>query len=294
MISFSMPLEKKTVLTPEEAETYTGIDINRLWQMSNEPDCNFVIREGKKLLFKRKQLMVYIKIKGSTLSLRKDAEFGVIAQKDRSAKLLGSMGEYKKLNHLLQENNGYILTYQVADAGIDMTAFYNFVERMSLTKADTGVYVLPELYKDKMYMLHLSFGNAVFSHDTALFLHGLIDKAPTVYTATTKNNCDECRMRRFGLLVFTLPEYLLKIGVTQLQSPLGNWIPVYDMERTICDLVHDQGEGQMALVENVLVRYVAKENKSIGRLMKYAEIFRVEKEIRHHLMKLSRKGVVKL
>ncbi len=34
MDTIAIPLKQKIVLTPEEAEVYTGIDINRLWQMS--------------------------------------------------------------------------------------------------------------------------------------------------------------------------------------------------------------------------------------------------------------------
>ena len=70
--SFTIPLNKKTILTPEEAEVYTGIDINRLWQMSNEPDCNFIVHDGRQILFKRKQLEVYIKINGSASNTCRD------------------------------------------------------------------------------------------------------------------------------------------------------------------------------------------------------------------------------
>lgn len=287
--SFTIPLNRKSTLTPEEAEVYTGIDINRLWQMTIESDCNFVIYDGKKILFKRKQLEVYIKIKGPSLNMSRDAEFDAIAQGSHSAKVIGSMGEYKKLNRMLQDNGGFILTSQVVDAGIDMTAFYDFVKRMSLVQADNGVYVLKELYADKMYMLHLSFENAVFSHDTALFFHGLIEKEPACYTATTKTNSDSGRMKRCGMTVYTLPESQLKVGVMKVQTAHGNWIPVYDMERTICDIVHEQEPDKAQWVQDVMKKYAVKENKSYGRLMKYARAFRIENDVQQYLMALSGK-----
>lgn len=284
-----IPLEKKTVLTPEEAEAYTGISINRLWQMSNEPDCNFIIRDGKQILFKRKLLMVYIKIKGPTLKLCQDTEFEAIAQNDYSAKMLSSMGEYKKLNRILQDNGGVILTSQVVDAGIDKTVFYDFIKRIHLKKADNGVYVLEELYADKLYMLHLSFENAVFSHETALFFHGLIDSKPSAFSATTKTHSDGERMRRFGITVHTLPECLLEIGVTKVHTPHNHLIPIYDMERTICDIIYDWEPGKARLLQDILERYDRKENKKLGRLMKYAKVFHIENEVQHYLMTLSQK-----
>lgn len=38
----------------------------------------------------------------------------------------------------------------------------------------------------------------------------------------------------------------------------------------------------------------AKENKRIGKLMQYAEIFQIDKEMQHLLMELSRKGRAKI
>ncbi len=293
-MSFAVPLDRKTILTPEEAEAYTGVDINRLWQMTNEPDCNFVIYDGRLMLFKRKQLEAYIKIKYPTLNLRRDAEFDAIAQGGYNTKVFCSMGEYKKLNQMLRENGGFLLTSQVLDDGMDKIAFYDFVKRMRLQKADNGVYVTEELYADKLYLLHLSFENAVISHETALFCHGLIEQEPVCYSATTRKNCDEERLSRSGVTVYALPESLLRIGVMKMQTPYGHFVPVYDMERTVCDLVHDGNPGQIELLQSVLNRYICKENKRIGKLMQYAEIFRIDKEMQNLLMELSRKGGAKI
>lgn len=293
-MSVTIPLDKKAIFSPEEAEAYTGVDINRLWQMTNDPDCDFVIRDGKLMLFKRKQLMDYLKIKGPGLDMRRDTDFEVIAKDGCNAKMLGAMKEYKQLNRMLEENKGVLFRTQAVEAGIDTTIYYDFANRRNLKKADNGVYVVEELTADKYYMVHLSFEHAVFSHETALFFHGLIDKEPTPYSATTRFNCDAPRMKKNGIFVYTLPECLLKMGIMKMPTSYGNWIPVYDMERTICDIVHDRASERAEILKDVLKRYAAKENKSIGRLMRYAETFRIDNEMRELLMELSRKGDTKL
>ena len=55
-----VPIWERTTLTLEEAAAYTGIGINKLRGMSNEPDCSFVIWLGNKRLFKRKKLEEYL------------------------------------------------------------------------------------------------------------------------------------------------------------------------------------------------------------------------------------------
>ena len=55
-----VPIWERTTLTLEEAAAYTGIGINKLREMSNEPDCSFIIWLGNKRLFKRKKLEEYL------------------------------------------------------------------------------------------------------------------------------------------------------------------------------------------------------------------------------------------
>ena len=51
-----VPIWEKSNLTLEEAAAYSGIGINKLREISNEPGCSFVFFIGKKRLFKRRLL----------------------------------------------------------------------------------------------------------------------------------------------------------------------------------------------------------------------------------------------
>lgn len=55
-----VPLWMKTTLTLEEANAYSGISVNKLIDLSNDPDCNFIMWVGRKRLFKRKRLEEFI------------------------------------------------------------------------------------------------------------------------------------------------------------------------------------------------------------------------------------------
>lgn len=55
-----IPIWEKPYLTLEEAACYFNIGINRLRDMSNEDDCEFVIWIGSKRLFKRKKLEQFL------------------------------------------------------------------------------------------------------------------------------------------------------------------------------------------------------------------------------------------
>lgn len=51
-----IPLWEKSNLTLEEAAVYSGIGINKLREMSNRIDCQFVLWNGTKRLIKRRKL----------------------------------------------------------------------------------------------------------------------------------------------------------------------------------------------------------------------------------------------
>ena len=55
-----VPIWEKSNLTLEEAAAYSGIGINKLREITNEPGCNYVLFVGTKRLIKRRLLDAYI------------------------------------------------------------------------------------------------------------------------------------------------------------------------------------------------------------------------------------------
>ena len=55
-----IPISEKVALSIEEASAYSNIGINKLYDMTNNPRCDFVLWVGKKRLIKRKAFDRYI------------------------------------------------------------------------------------------------------------------------------------------------------------------------------------------------------------------------------------------
>ena len=55
-----VPVWEKSTLTLEEATAYTGIGRHKLCELSDDPDCPFILWVGRKRLFKREKLDEYI------------------------------------------------------------------------------------------------------------------------------------------------------------------------------------------------------------------------------------------
>ncbi|MBQ3546921.1 MAG: transposase [Oscillospiraceae bacterium] len=57
---YAVPLWEKTTLTVYEAVALTGIGSDKLRELSDREDCEFVLWNGNKRLFKRKKLEEYL------------------------------------------------------------------------------------------------------------------------------------------------------------------------------------------------------------------------------------------
>lgn len=55
-----LTLDQKPLLTLKEAAEYTGIGINKLRELSNERNCNYVLFVGRKRMFKREALVKFL------------------------------------------------------------------------------------------------------------------------------------------------------------------------------------------------------------------------------------------
>ena len=55
-MKYEVPIWEKYCLTLDEAAAYFGIGVNKLREMSDEPNCQFVIFNGSKRRIKRRKL----------------------------------------------------------------------------------------------------------------------------------------------------------------------------------------------------------------------------------------------
>ncbi len=193
------------------------------------------------------------------------------------------MTQYEQMDLLLEQNKGMIQTAQILNIGITKTVFYRYVKERELEQVAHGIYASADAWLDGMYLLHLRFGQIVFSHDTALFFHDLTDREPTEYAVTVKAGYNTSRLRAEGVKVYTVKDELVDLGMSTAQTPFGHTVPVYDMERTICDLVRSRNNIEIQTLQGALKQYARHKEKNLRKLMQYASAFHVKKILRQYL-----------
>mgnify|MGYP003001979042 CR=1 FL=1 len=193
------------------------------------------------------------------------------------------MSQFQQLDQLMERQDGMLRTGQVLAAGISKPVFYQFVQSRGLEQAAHGIYLSKDAWVDAMYLLHLRCPQAVFSHETALFFHDLTDREPNPYSITVKTGYNPASLQADGIKVYTIKKELHDVGIVTMNTPFGNSVPVYDMERTICDLIRSRSGIEMQTFQDALKQYAKRKDKDLRKLMRYAQMFRVEKLLRQYL-----------
>lgn len=193
------------------------------------------------------------------------------------------MSQFQQLDQLMERQDGMLRTGQVLAAGISKPVFYQFVQSRGLEQAAHGIYLSKDAWVDAMYLLHLRCPQAVFSHETALFFHDLTDREPNPYSITVKTGYNPASLQADGIKVYTIKKELHDVGIVTMNTPFGNPVPVYDMERTICDLIRSRSGIEMQTFQDALKQYAKRKDKNLRNLMRYAQMFRVEKLLRQYL-----------
>ena len=193
------------------------------------------------------------------------------------------MDYHKLLETLLLEKEGMLLTKDIIEAGISKQLLSKYVKKGYIERVAQGVYLSKDAFEDEMYVLQARSKKAIFSHETALYLHDLTDRDPLQYTVTLPSGYNASNFKNDGIYVYFIKNDLLNLGVEYGKTPFGRNIRVYNKERTICDIVRNRNVIDSAIINEGIRRYLSEKEKDIPKLLQYAEKFRVEKIIRQYV-----------
>ena len=184
----------------------------------------------------------------------------------------------------LFKNCDYLTPEIARKNGISKARFYKYIHDNELEQVGHGIYIRKDDWVDELYLLHQRCPNAVFSHDEAFYYHGLTDREPLVHTLTIYSGYNAHRLVADGSCkVYSIKRELLNLGKILVTDSCGNQIPMYDLERTICDLVRSRSSIEIQEFNSVLKAYVSRKDKNLNRLMEYAKAFRVQNVIRKYM-----------
>lgn len=183
---------------------------------------------------------------------------------------------------LQSSSNGTITVQQLTEHGIHRGILRELVKSGEIYRYGRGLYVQNDVWEDDIYLLQQKYGRGIYSHDTALYLLGYSDRTPAKYTMTFLKGYNTPSLKRENIIMKRVIPENYSFGIIEIKSPCGNPIRVYDLERTLCDMVRGNGSDPQ-VVNAAMKRYTSTKEKNIHKLMKYAEQLRVKSKVLHYL-----------
>ena len=140
------------------------------------------------------------------------------------------------------------------------------MRKNGLERVAHGLYRSGDAWDDGMYVLQFRYPASVFSHETALYLLGLAEREPIVFSVTLKAGANATGLRKDGVKVYRVQERLLGEGVVDAVSPSGHPLKTYNAERTICDLFRSRSGIDVQDLQAAVKGYIRRQKKNIPPL----------------------------
>lgn len=193
------------------------------------------------------------------------------------------MTKREQVSELVKNCNGYLDITEAQKLGISRTYVQEYIKTNGFERVAHGLYKTPDVWVDELYIISLKNEKAVCSFETALMLHGLTEREPTEIFITVPRKYNASHLRSKGITVYQVKEEWAEIGRTVAKTTYGNPVSVYDMERTICDILRVKDKKDIQMFAYAIKEYAKNSNKNLPRLMKYAKEFGVETELRQYM-----------
>ena len=193
------------------------------------------------------------------------------------------MTDKGKIQKLLESSvDGTVTTEQVTSAGIHRSVLQELVEDGEIYRFGRGLYVSTNAWEDDFNLFQRKYEKGIYSHDTALYLHGYSDRTPAQYTMTFLKGYNSPSLKQESIIIKRVIPENYSVGIIELPSPCGNPIRVYDLERTLCDILRGSG-SDIQIVGSAMKKYATFKEKDIQKLMQYADLLHVKPKVLRYM-----------
>lgn len=191
------------------------------------------------------------------------------------------MTHIEKIRALIEKHNGVVTSTMLTENNIPRLYLKKMTDSGELICVCRGIYVSTDSWEDEMFILQAKFPKGIFSHETALYIHNLTDRTPMKYSMIFPHGYHTVSVSEENITERHSIKDLYYLGITTANSPCNNQIKLYNIEKTLCDIVKSNCDVQ--IVNEAMKRYAKSKDKNIKLLYEYAEILRVKNKISNYM-----------
>ncbi|WP_337553741.1 type IV toxin-antitoxin system AbiEi family antitoxin domain-containing protein [Massilicoli timonensis] len=193
------------------------------------------------------------------------------------------MDYINEIKRITKENGGIIDNKRAASVGISRAMLSKLCKENKIQRLMRGQYILADDMQDELLSIELRPTQLIFSHETALFLHGISDRMPFVHSVTAPSNKVPSKAIQQDCKIYYIKPELFELGKTKLTTQFGNEVTSYDLERTICDVIRSRNKVGSETFLSALKMYAADPRKDLNKLNRYAKEMKIAGVVRKYM-----------
>lgn len=190
------------------------------------------------------------------------------------------MDKKEKIKEIVDKNNGILYSRDLEKYDIHRQYLKELEESGYLKKVFRGMYVKSDKSINEFFVMSQRFQTGIYSHNTALYFYNLTDRTPIKFDMTFPSNV---RIDNEYITAHYIKSEKHLLGATKMKLEDNTTIQIYDLERTICDIIRDRNKMDSQIFNTAMKEYSKRKNKNLNLLYKYAKVFRIENKLKQYM-----------
>ena len=190
------------------------------------------------------------------------------------------MNKIEQIKKIIEKNNGILYVKELEKNNIHRQYLKQLEATGYVKKVVKGMYTKNDKQLNEFFIAQQKYKTGIFSHNTALYFHNLTDRTPFKLDMTFPSNV---RVNNEYINSHYIKKENHLLGVQRVQIKDGTTVLVYDLERTICDIIRDRNKIDIQIFNNAMKEYAKCKNRNLNLLYKYAKKFKIENILRQYM-----------
>ena len=182
------------------------------------------------------------------------------------------------IKQIMEENNGIVSSRMIEPLEISRQYLSILESNNEIERVSRGIYQSPDVFEDSFYSFQSKYKKAIFSHMNALYFYGMTEEFPYNYTVTVPQSYhvdtvnEKCN-------VFYVSDDIIELGISEVETPNGNKVKAYDVERSICDIIRSKNRMDLEQVKKTIKEYMKSKDKNMSKLSEYSKKMGINEQV---------------
>lgn len=190
------------------------------------------------------------------------------------------MVKEKQILELADKNKGIVTTKMVTENNIPRIYITKLIKEKKLYRIDRGIYSTRLARVSKYFSMQNKSKKIIFSHFTSLQIQGFYKNIDEKDQLTVLQSYNAKKFENYKVFYNNKSTY--RYGIIEYDYH-GDKIKIYDIERSICDIIKDRYRFDESKYNKFINFYFTKANINYKKLLEYSTKLKINKIVHHYL-----------